>query len=630
MQPSLMENLDRGVVAVRTGKKSVYVSWRLLGTEPRETAFNVYRITSSGAPVKINSEPIVQGTIFTDTKADFSKQNIYVVRAIGADSNELPAGDTLSDKKRKTVLNTLSANCPALPYLSIPLRIPKGGTAPDGIAYTYEACEASVGDLDGDGEYEIVLKWKPTNWKDNAHTGYSGNTYLDAYKINGQFLWRIDLGKNIRSGSHYTQFMVYDLDGDGIAEIACKTADGTVDGVGKVIGDADADYRTITGKPMGKILDGPEYLTIFNGRTGAAMATVDYVPARGKISDWGDDYGNRVDRFLACIAYLDGQRPSLVMCRGYYARSVLAAWDWRNGKLTQRWVFDSADGTLGNDKYAGQGAHSLSVGDVDGDGCDEITYGACAIDHDGKGLYSTGLGHGDALHMSVMDPTREGQQIFMVHEKKKAYGNAGIEFRDARTGKLIFGYTDKEWDDIGRGVAGDIDPRYKGYEVWAPVGNIYSCKGENVSKTKLKQLSFLAWWDGDLLRELLDKVTISKWNWKLEKIETLLTDPECESGNGTKATPVLSADIFGDWREEVIFKTKDNHELRIYTTTIPTKHRFHTLMHDRQYREAIAWQNVGYNQPPHPSFYLGEGMTPPAQPNIVTTLKEPQTATDTR
>nr|WP_277558521.1 rhamnogalacturonan lyase [Ereboglobus sp. PH5-10] len=502
------------------------------------------------------------------------------------------------------------------------MRIPKGGVSPDGVAYTYEACEASAADLDGDGEYEIVLRWKPTNWKDNAHTGYSGNTYLDAYKLDGKFLWRIDLGINIRSGSHYTQFMVYDLDGDGIAEIACKTADGTVDGVGKIIGDPKADYRCNIGKPAGKILDGPEYLTIFDGRTGAALATVDYVPARGSVAGWGDDYGNRVDRFLACVAYLDGQRPSLVMCRGYYARSVLAAWDWRDGKLTQRWVFDSDDGTPGNEKYRGQGAHSLCVGDVDGDGRDEIIYGACAIDDDGKGLYSTGLGHGDAMHMTVMDPTREGQQVFMVHEKKKVYGDAGLEFRDARTGELIFGYSNEKWGDIGRGVAGDIDPRHKGYEMWASVGGLYNCKGEIISTARLKQQSFLVWWDDDLLRELLNHVTISKWNWNRDKAETLLTDPECESGNGTKATPILSGDLFGDWREEVIFKTKDNRELRIYTTTIPTKHRFHTLMHDRQYRLAIAWQNTGYNQPPHPSFYLGEDMIAPAKPNIVTSLKQ--------
>ncbi|GAJ02595.1 unnamed protein product, partial [marine sediment metagenome] len=255
-------------------------------------------------------------------------------------------------------------------YLSIPLQTPDGCTPND----------ASVGDLDGDGEYEIVLHQAPRG-RDNARSGMTDEPIFEAYKLDGTFLWRINLGKNIREGAHYTQFMVYDLDGDGKAEFACKTADGTVDGKGKVIGDANADYRN----SRGYILDGPEFLTIFDGRTGAELATTDYIPPRGRVSDWGDDTGNRVDRFLACIAYVDGQRPSLVMCRGYYTRAVLTAWNFRDGQLTRVWTFDSDDGTPGNRDYRGQGNHNLSVGDVDGDGKDEIVYGACAIDHDGTG-----------------------------------------------------------------------------------------------------------------------------------------------------------------------------------------------------------------------------------------------------
>jgi rhamnogalacturonan endolyase len=283
---------------------------------------------------------------------------------------------------------------------------------------------------------------------------------LQAYKLDGTLLWQINLGINIREGAHYTQFMVYDLDGDGRAEVACKTADGTVDGKGKVIGEPNADWRSKEGTAAGKILDGPEFLTVFDGLTGAALATTNYIPARGTVADWGDRYGNRVDRFLACIAYLDGKRPSLVMCRGYYTRTVLAAWNWRDRKLTHVWTFDSDDGTPGNDVYRGQGNHNLSVGDVDGDGRDEIIYGSCVIDDNGKGLYSTGFGHGDAMHFSDIDPDRPGLEVF------KANGDtanpAGIQLRDAATGNQLFGVRSTGRDGVGRACALDIDPRHLG------------------------------------------------------------------------------------------------------------------------------------------------------------------------
>ena len=290
------------------------------------------------------------------------------------------------------------------PYLSVPLQTPENCRPGD----------ASVGDLDGDGEYEIVLK-QEMRPRDNSHRGRTGQTKLEAYDLHGRFLWRIDLGINIREGAHYIPFMVYDLDGDGFAEIACKTADGTIDGQGTVIGDPQADYRNADGR----ILDGPEWLTIFDGKTGAALKTIDYVPPRGNVRSWGDNTGNRVDRFLACIAYLDGQRPSLVMCRGYYTRTVLAAFNWRHGNLTPVWTFDSDDGTDGNRAYRGQGNHNLSVGDVDGDGKDEIIYGACAIDDDGTGLYATGMGQRrrDAFIRYRPRPARAGS---VCHPRKPA------------------------------------------------------------------------------------------------------------------------------------------------------------------------------------------------------------------
>ena len=350
------------------------------------------------------------------------------------------------------------------------------------------------------------------------------------------------------------------------------------------------------------------------------------------MSDWGDNYGNRVDRFNATIAYLDGQRPSLVMARGYYTRSVLAAWNWRDGQFTNIWTFDTGHTGTPNPyaDYRGQGNHNLSVGDVDGDGKDEIMYGACAIDDDGTGLFTTGLGHGDALHMSDMDPDRPGLEVFQPHECPSCYGPNAAEFRDGRTGALIFGV--QASGDIGRGLALDVDPRFRGYEMWASggTGGMYTAqqstpnavlgpRGVQIAANK-PSINFGVWWDGDLLRELLDGTSITKWNWLAGNTTSLLAPAGVSSNNGTKATPNLSGDIFGDWREEVIWRESGNSALRIYTTTTPTTNRIYTLMHDRQYREAIAWQNSGYNQPPHPSFFLGDGMAPPPTPNIVTSL----------
>jgi rhamnogalacturonan endolyase len=317
--------------------------------------------------------------------------------------------------------------------------------------------DASAGDLDGDGEYEIVLK-QEMRPRDNSQRGTTGQTKLEAYRLGGELLWRIDLGKNIREGAHYTPFIVYDLDGDGKAEVACRTADGTIDRQGRVLGDAAADHRNATGY----VLAGREFLTIFEGATGRALASADYQPPRGDVAAWGDDYGNRVDRFLAAVAYLDGRRPRLVMCRGYYTRSVLAAWNWRDGELSQVWAFDSDAGPAANRAYRGQGNHNLAVGDVDDDGRDEIVYGACAIDDDGRGLYSTGLGHGDALHLGDLDPDRPGLEVFDIREHVEH--PHGVELRDARTGEILWS---KPWPDVGRGVAMDLDPRHRGYESWA-------------------------------------------------------------------------------------------------------------------------------------------------------------------
>jgi rhamnogalacturonan endolyase len=597
-----MEKLGRGVVAVRTSSSNVFISWRLLGTEPSDLAFNIYR-----GSTKINSSPITGATNYTD--ASVATEEYTVVPVLnGSEQTVYPSGKAMPW---------------ASLYKQVPLQQPPGGVTPAGEAYTYSPNDGSVGDVDGDGEYEIILKWDPSNSKDNSQSGYTGNVYIDAYKMDGTMLWRIDLGRNIRAGAHYTQFLVYDFDSDGKAEIVCKTADGTKDGAGTIIGNAGADYRNSSGY----VLSGAEYLTVFNGLTGAAMATTNYLPARGTVSSWGDSYGNRVDRFIACVAYLDGVNPSIVMGRGYYTRLVRVAWDWRNGQLTQRWIFDS--NTSGNSSYASMGNHQMTVGDVDGDGKDEFCNGASAINDDGTGLYANGLGHGDALHMTDMDPDRPGQEVWQCHEEPARYGNYGLEFRDAKTGQPLWGVAGGG-ADVGRAMAADIDPRYKGYEVWGAVGGLYTCKGQQIS-TSRPSINFGLWWDGDLQRELFDAsynsttgvstVRVDKWNYLTNSSTRLLTPslPELglgQTNNTTKANPVLSADLFGDWREEFILRSADNQFLNIYTTTTPTNYRIYTLMHDPQYRLAIAWQNSAYNQPPHPSFYLGEQMAPPPVPNI--------------
>ena len=425
--------------------------------------------------------------------------------------------------------------------------------------------------------------------------------------MNGEQLWRINLGKNIRAGAHYTQFMVYDLDGDGKAEVVMRTADGTVDGKGKVIGNADADYREAGSfdqsrnqmMKQGRILKGKEYLTVFSGDTGEALHTIDYIPARSNVADWGDAKGNRSDRFLACVAYLDGVHPSVVMCRGYYTRTVLAAFDWNGKELKNRWVFDSNH--PGCELYAGQGNHNLRVGDVDGDGCDEIIYGSCAIDHNGKGLYSTRMGHGDAIHLTHFDPSRKGLQVWDCHENKRD----GSTYRDAATGEVLLQL--KSNTDVGRCMAADIDPTHPGVEMWSGDSQgIRNVKGEIIApKMRNMPTNMAVWWDGDLLRELLDRNMIIKYDWENKKFVPLVKFTGTLFNNGTKSNPCLQGDIIGDWREEVLVRSEDNASLRLYVSTIPTEYRFHTFLEEPIYRISIATQNVGYNQPTQPGFYFG-------------------------
>ena len=594
-QPYSGEKLSRGLIGIPT-EDGMYFSWRMTLEDAAGLQFDLYRSSGGGAEVKLNKEPIDRTSDFLDRTVDYTVDNRWTLKAT---TGEVATWTRLKGEKRN-------------PYLSIPVCKPEDGEIA-GESFTYTANDCSVGDLDGDGEYEIILKWSPSNSKRPPQRGFTGNTYLDAYKMDGTRLWRIDLGPNVRSGAATTNFLVFDFDGDGCAEICCKTGDGTVDGLGHRIGDAQADWRTWDKKSptYGKIVNGPEYLTVFEGRTGKELDSKEYIPTRYPLDGWGgvggncgnDNTGGRSDRFTAGVAFLDGKTPSPIMVRGWYGRTVVAAWTFTNGALKHTWTFDSA--APGWEAYSGMGNHSVTVADFDGDGCDEICVGAMTVDHDGKGLFTTGLRHGDALHAGRFIPSRQGMQVFGVHENEGdneiVKRTPAVAMFDGATGEII--WQDGLGQDAGRGVAADIDPRYDGAECWCNIGGLRrGDTGEIISNRKPDSCNFTIYWDADPLAELLDHVSISKWNWNTESTDLLLKAERVVSNNGTKGNPCLSGDILGDWREEVIWPSEDQTELRIYSTTIPAVDRRATWMNDRQYRLAIAWQNVAYNQPPHSSF----------------------------
>lgn len=620
---SQMEKLNRGVVVVpaTSGGSNNFISWRLFGTDDDNTTFTILR---NGASIAAN---ITDKTNYVDKSGTASSTYQIVTKQDGV------AVDTTEAVSRWSSV-----------YKKIQLDRPAGATSPSGEAYTYTPSDCSVGDVDGDGEYEIVVKWDPSNSKDNSQSGYTGNVYLDCYKLDATKLWRIDLGKNIRAGAHYTQFLVYDFDGDGKAELICKTAQGSIDGTGVYVNQAatddeikSADNTTDWRNSSGKVKGGQEYLTVFNGLTGKAIHTIFYNPNRATgyggapswTFNWDDrsgkndtEYGNRGERYLATVAYLAGQdeRPSAVMCRGYYTFAFLWAVDFDGEKLQQRWFHSSkskttysvtdSDGNTqsytaptatrgsGSNTAYGNGNHNLSCADVDGDGCDEIVWGSCGIDHDGTLLYATGYGHGDAIHMSDLVPDHPGLEVFEVHEGSPY----GWDIHDAATGEILLSSTGGS--DNGRGMSADVDLSNRGFEFWsANDKTIRSATTGDEANSSSGSTNFRVYWDGDLLDELLD-------GGKLDKVGSGRIYPTNNknfydfgsSCNSTKATPNLSADILGDWREEIILHGDDN--LVVFTTNVESDYRVPTLMHDHVYRLGVAWQNVAYNQPPHLGYYL--------------------------
>ncbi|MDR2913594.1 MAG: rhamnogalacturonan lyase [Tannerella sp.] len=594
------EQLGRGLVAVHNGEGIISISWRYLENDPLDIAFDLYRQEGNGLPVKLNNAPLTRSTFFREEEINTNNTQTYTVKIAGSEEF-LPGGKyVLTPEKAKK------------PWISIPV-----AEVPGDSDFMFAPNDASVGDLDGDGEYELVVK-REINGFDNSHKGSAPGPLLEAYKLDGTFMWRVDLGPNIRPGAHYTQFMIYDFDGDGKAEIAVRTSEGTVFGDGMKIGDVNndgiTDYvdRDQESRTYGKILHGPEFLSVIDGMTGKESARTDFIE-RGKPFEFGDNTGNRVDRFLGGAGYFDGKCPSILICRGYYAKTVIEAWNFRGNRLSRLWRFDtSADGGRYRD-YEGQGNHNLSIGDVDGDGKDEITYGAIMIDHDGTPGYHTGLGHGDAIHMTDINIDRPGLEVWTCHESQPT--PAGSEMRDARTGALLWGIPALE--DVGRAMTADIDPRFRGLEAWTLLsGGVYTADGLFITET-LPSVNMAIWWDGDLNRELLDRagtrgeiqyMAITKWNG--DGVDTLHIPGQYEImyNNGTKGNPCLHADILGDWREELVVRTKDNREIRIYVTGFPTDYRFHTLMNDEIYRWSVLTQNIAYNQPTQIGRYLGSDL----------------------
>ncbi len=672
---SQMERLDRGVIVMPGKSGGQFISWRMLGTDDEDrTTFDLLR----NGNVVANGKNLY-ATNYSDTYGSAASEYQVVTKVDG-----------------EPVDTSAVATSWGQAFLTIPLERPAAGT----LGGTYTPNDCSVGDVDGDGEYEIFLKWDPSNSNDNSIHGKTDPVIIDCYKLDGSHLWRVNLGRNIRAGAHYTQFMVYDFDGDGRAEMICKTAPGSLDGDGQYVNQAatDAtikshsnslDYRNSNGH----VLQGAEYLTVFDGLSGRAIHTTWYLPGRagtgngdnengselGKVSAfpsssgfWGDSYGGRSERYLAAVAYVNGadQPACAVFSRGYYTRAYVWAVSFDGTRLHTEWlhasptktqsvVFGKYDpslamaaividgdslqrkglktapqntsgvtesqtdgGIVASRTMYGNGNHNLSIADVDGDGADEILWGSAALNNDGSILYATGYGHGDAIHLSDLMPDRSGLELFQIHEEKLKGDHGAWDLHDALTGEIIY-HGGPDGTDNGRGLAADISSLYRGFEFWSGDERTprRSDTGQSTSLTN-QSVNFRIYWNGDLQDELLDGHYTGNSTESFDHVDhvyitegsnaTRIVDLTNRSlCNTTKMTPNLSADILGDWREEmVLWDYKDPSKLYIHATNIETGYRMPTLMHDHTYRMGVAWQNTAYNQPPHLGFFLPDALRP--------------------
>lgn len=581
--------LKRGLIAVNlssSGSSGNLVSWRYREADQNRVKFKLYRGTNA----------TTQNTALNSGNYIYSKTNFRDVSGSASSYYRLEVYDLEENLLETEVSRKAWAN----QSMEIPTKTP---TDTRGLGATYTPNDAKFCDMDGDGEYEIVVKWDPSNSKDAASNGTTSDTYIDCYKLDGTQLWRINIGPNIRSGAHTTPFLCWDFDGDGYGELICKTAPGTVDGEGNYVvlpGD-DPTKSWLNGR--GKPDDGPEYVTVFDGLTGAELSTMSYHTKYGDVSTsfWGDSNQNRSERYLACVAYTDGKTPSAILCRGYYRGASLGAYDWDGMQLSLRWLHRSS--TSGKELW-GEGAHFVISGDVDDDGCDEIVYGAACLDHDGRNiLYRTGLHHGDALHLSDFDWDNPGQEVFMPHEESPY----GYELRDARTGKLLVYQT--AGGDTGRGLAADFDSSHDGGELMAScTAALMDCKGQTIADTWAigssgAGINNRIYWDGDPYDEFFDKSIIAHWNATGRYFDRYQVNGSNYTpgtlNNASKYNPCVLGDMLGDWREEIVTYNSANNALIVTSTNFETNYRLPHLMDNRQYAELIANQNVGYNQPPH-------------------------------
>ena len=631
-----------------SGISSALISWRLLKTDPSNIAFDIYKSVDGEAEVKLNEEPISNTTSWVDADIDVSKTNVYRVTLVN--QTETLCDYTSTSKMAEKFYHEIRLN----------LNVPDA-------SITYSPDDIQLGDLDGDGELEIVVKREPY---DGANMGvwFNGTTLLEAYKMDGTFLWQIDLGINIRSGSHYTSYILYDFDGDGLCEIAFRSSEGTKFADGKIITDANGkinDYRNrqtdgkgwysgaaiardpndpSTATTCGLIMEGPEYISICRGYDGREITRIDNIPRGGEGSKvsrakywseyWGDDFGNRMDRFFIGVAYLDGipdeatgvrtTNPSLIISRGIYKNWQVWALDLKGNELVPRWKFDTADHAS---KWKGMCSHCFRVADLDGDGKDEILYGSAAIDDDGSELWCNGNGHGDILHVGKFIKDRSGLQIVASFEEAKDYEGQGNGYAcqviNARDGSMITGHGKNlpvDASDVGRCIVADVDPDSPDFEYWSSTQEgMFSCNGTGLVSTTYPtgigsgvMYNVAIYWSGQSTREMLDRGCIVSYKAnpdvnKSNKNRLIAFDlyGSNQGNHASKYNPCYYGDFLGDYREEVILGSSDYKSIYIFSTNHPTTHRLPHLMTDHNYDMSQAMQNMGYNQGTNLGYYVG-------------------------
>ncbi len=627
------ELLDRGVYAVQSESgDGILVSWRLLVDEyGTDIEFYVYRNGEL-----ITEEPITDVTNYLDTEGAVG--DVYTIKTVQ------DGYYWISDAYVATAEN----------YLSITLQNPGPQQDVDGNWVNYTINDCGTADVDGDGELEIIVKWYPEDAFDSGkQDGPSAPTIFDVYEMDGTALWRLNMGLDCPSGAHWNQFMLYDLDEDGCAELFIKTSDGTTsykpneDGlfdmtdestIISVMGDASVAGTHIlsTGHVSS---EANEWMTVYDGATGELVCYTDYIYETTDPSDYGDSWYNRASRYNIAIAYQPVDRtnesagtiPTVLFNHGYYAKTTVAAYTLRTAAdgskyLQLEWGFDSSD--YPDEAYTGKGNHNVATGDVDNDGFDELVIGAMCIDHDGNVLWvkdgSDGQdvgGHSDALSLAAMNPDDPTQLYVFTPMEEVGDATLSGNLSNAGTGARINGMWYGADDDIGRGLAANITPT-PGYEYWASIpenegvlsGGIYNFTTGLLTNSRPSNMktNFIVYWDGDLLSELLDSdstegpATVYKYDWVDNELDTLQIMDGTKLNNSTKNNPSLTADLLGDWREEIVVRGEDNETLYIYMTNYETDYAIYSLMYDPVYRNAVANQNTSYNQPPHLGFYLGE------------------------